>query len=68
MKRAAKGLLSQLLSTPDPDVVGLAPGLNVYILLGRDREVTAVDGHVAVQPRQQERIFEFGSPIVLEAF
>src|SRR5580704_1479724 len=29
LKRAAKGLLSQLLSAPDPDIVSLAPGFYI---------------------------------------
>ena len=68
VQREAESLLSQLLRDPDPDVIGLAPGLDIHVLLRGNREVAAIHGHVAVQPRQQERILEFGPPIVLEAF
>ena len=58
----AERLLPQFLCDLDPDVIGLAPGLDVHVLLCGDREVTAIHGHVAVQPCQQQRILEFGLP------
>ncbi len=64
----AESLLSQFLRYPDPDIVGLAPGLDIHVLLRGNRKVAAIHGHVAVQPRQQQRILEFGSPIILQAF
>jgi hypothetical protein len=64
----AERLLPQFLCDLDPDVIGLTPGLDVQVLLCGDGEVTAIHGHVAVQPCQQQRILQLVSPIVLEAF
>ena len=65
MKREAQGTLAQFLRHLDPNVVGLAPSLDVDILLGGNGEVAAIHGYVPVQARQQQGILELRTPIVL---
>src|SRR3977135_1417387 len=62
-----EGLLSKFLRYLDPGVISLAPGRHLGILFSRKRQVTALDGYVAVQPLQELRLLEIVSPVLLES-
>lgn len=66
MQGAAQGLFSQLLRHFDPDVVGLAPGRDVVIFLGRHRQMPTLHCNVAMQSFQHLWITEAIAPIFLE--
>ena len=68
MQRAAQRLFSQFLRNLDPGVVGLAPGVQLGVLLGRQRQMTPLHRYIAMQPRQHLRISQLVAPILLQLF